>query len=111
MLASTKNRSVMDVTDTFSACWRNELWRETRSPSIEIGLEDSNADRFDHAPKQFFSGSSGHADKGPPQGAYRFEVNGIPRPSHCSSLMISCALGASLVWRVSQRKLRVHLML
>ena len=78
MLASTKNRSVMDVTDTFSACWRGELWRETRSPSIEIGLEESNADRFDHAPKQFFSGSSGHADKGPRQGAYRFEVKGIP---------------------------------
>src|SRR5215467_13032212 len=39
----------MHVTDTFfsPACWRDELWRETRSPLIDIRLEDSNAGRLD----------------------------------------------------------------
>jgi hypothetical protein len=38
----------MDVTDTFfsPACWRDELWQETRSPLHDISLEDSNAGRL-----------------------------------------------------------------
>jgi hypothetical protein len=39
----------MDVTDTFLSpvCWRGELWQETRSPLIDISLEDSKAGRLD----------------------------------------------------------------
>jgi hypothetical protein len=40
---------VIDVTDTFfsPACWPDELWQETRSPLIDISLENSNAGRLD----------------------------------------------------------------